>query len=136
MQESDVIKALECCEAGIDFEVCDNCPRCIEEERAVDCFKRLHKATLDLIIRQKTEIDILIRKKEALRDEIAEQQAEIERYKGVIRLLEKDVATAKAEAYNEMFPRPDYTKSFGFKGGDWANVKFAYPNPTEGRYDL
>ena len=29
--------------------------------------------------RQKTEIDILIRKKETLRDEIAEQQAEIER---------------------------------------------------------
>ena len=40
------------------------------------------------------------------------------------------------EELDEMFPRPDYTKSFGFKGGDWANVKFAYPNPTEGRYDL
>lgn len=37
------------------------------------------KQTLDLINRQKAEIDILIRKKETLQDEIAEQQAEIER---------------------------------------------------------
>ena len=34
---------------------------------------------LDLINRQKTEIDILIRKKDRLEDEIAEQKAEIER---------------------------------------------------------
>lgn len=39
--------------------------------------KYLHK--LDLINRQKTEIEILIRKKETLRDEIAELQAENER---------------------------------------------------------
>ncbi len=35
--------------------------------------------TIDLIKRKDSEIDILIRKKETLRDEIAEQQAEVER---------------------------------------------------------
>ena len=38
----------------------------------------------DLINRQKTEIDILIRKKETLRDEIAEKDAEIERLEYVL----------------------------------------------------
>ena len=119
MQESDVIKALECCEAGIDFEVCDNCPRCIEEERAVDCFKRLHKATLDLIKRKDAEIDILIRKKETLRDEIAEKQAEIEEYRAKHKELYKKLSNVqtmaimvneradeiKAEAYKEFAER-------------------------------
>ena len=37
----------------------------------------------DLMQRQQLEIDMLIRKKEVLRDEIAEQQAEIERLKEI-----------------------------------------------------
>lgn len=44
---------------------------------------KLAKETLDMLNRQKAEIDILIRKKESLRDEIAEQQAEIERLKEI-----------------------------------------------------
>ena len=42
---------------------------------------KLAKETFDMLKSQKTEIDILIRKKETLQDEIAEQQAEIERLK-------------------------------------------------------
>ena len=49
------------------------------------------KASLDLINRQKAEIDILIRKKEALRDEIVEQQAEIERLKEDLAFREKQI---------------------------------------------
>ena len=42
---------------------------------------------LDLINRQNNEIDMLISKKEALRDEIAQQQAEIEELKAQIKTL-------------------------------------------------
>lgn len=73
MTDNETIKALECCKDND----CDNCP--FEEQ----CRRNgsLADIALDLINRQKTEIDILIRKKETLRDEIAEHQAEIERLK-------------------------------------------------------
>ncbi len=55
--------------------------------------------------RQKTEIDILIRKKETLRDEIAEKQAEIERMKAESQMsdgyADALIERAKAEAYKE-----------------------------------
>ena len=60
---------------------------------------------LRIIKSKNTEIDILIRKKEALRDEIAEQQAEIERLReentklyGANVLLAGTLHNAKAEA--------------------------------------
>ena len=56
------------------------------------------------INRQKTEIDILIRKKETLRDEIEEQQAEIERLREI---LDKrcDVCPAVITAIKEFAER-------------------------------
>ena len=61
------------------------CPYCTdEEEGCAKCFEKLRIDVLALIKRQ---------------------QAEIERYKGVIRLLEKDVADAKAEAVREFAER-------------------------------
>ena len=65
MKDNDVIKALGCCKSG-GCE--DGCPFYADREKCV----KLDDIVLDLINRQKTEIDILIRKKEALRDEIAE----------------------------------------------------------------
>jgi len=81
MTDNEIIKALECCSKDdIDCEQCPANGLCDNDDY---CFTG---AILDLINRQKaeiakkdTEIDILIRKKEALRDEIAEKQAEIER---------------------------------------------------------
>ena len=59
-----------------------------------------------------TEIDILIRKKEALRDEIAEQKAEIERFsvkektlKAIINHYERQLKTSKSEARKEFAER-------------------------------
>ena len=74
---------------------------------------------LNLINRQKSEIDILIRKKEALRDEIAEQQAEIEEYRAKYKDLYTKLSNVqtmaitvneqadeiKAEAYKEFAER-------------------------------
>lgn len=51
----------------------------------------LCKEALMKVNSQQTEIDILIRKKETLRDEIAEQQAEIERLREKIKSLYKEM---------------------------------------------
>lgn len=72
MNDNDIKKALECCKRA-----CVNrCEGCSYRERLM-CALDLRKDALDLINRQ---------------------QAEIERYKGVIKLLENDVQTAKVEA--------------------------------------
>lgn len=74
MTDNDIIKALECC-ITIEGNSCGGCPvekGCITDEGV----NILHKHALDLINRQK---------------------AEIERYKGVIKLLENDVKEAQAE---------------------------------------
>ena len=62
--------------------------------------------------RQKLEIDILIRKKDNLRDEIAEKDAEIERLKAEIRntdnilySLDRPLEEIKHEAYREFAER-------------------------------
>ena len=82
MTDNEIIKALECCKNSLsEKDACGDCP--LYEEEEVTCITILSKNALDLINRQKAEIDILIRKKESLRDEIAEQQAEIERLKEI-----------------------------------------------------
>ena len=73
---------MECC-ITIEGNSCGGCPvekGCITDEGV----NVLHKHALDLINRQK---------------------AEIERYKGVIKRLENDVQTAKAEAVKEFAER-------------------------------
>lgn len=77
MTDEEIIKALECCitENGGD---CNDCPLDNEyyEIGMGGCCNKLCKEAANLINRQK---------------------AEIERYKGVIKILEKDVRDAKAE---------------------------------------
>ena len=66
------------------------------------------KDTLDLLKQKNTEIDILIRKKETLKDELAEKQAEVERLKsfrkeGFINLLGNCLVFSKnLQDYNDM----------------------------------
>ena len=82
MTDKDIIKALEYCSSS-DLGNCRDCPfyeQCENDER-------LATYTLALIYRQNNEIDMLISKKEALRDEIAQQQAEIEDLKLQIKTL-------------------------------------------------
>ena len=77
MTDNEIIKALECCQ---DCN-CKECPCCRVIDGGTYCTEIDEEEILDLIKRQKTEIDILIRKKESLRDEITELQAEVEKYK-------------------------------------------------------
>ena len=78
MNDDKIIKALEyCLEQGITSD----CERC---KVKIGCRDTLLKDALDLINRQKTEINILIRKKETLKDEISELRAEVERYEKTV----------------------------------------------------
>lgn len=76
MSDDDIIKALKFCSTTIATS-CKGCP--LYEEKSNTCITILCQNALDLFNRKNMEIDILIRKKDNLRDEIAEQQAEIER---------------------------------------------------------
>ena len=75
MTDNEIKKALECCIDGY-------CRGCMYGDTdQFHCKDDLMQNALDLINRQKAEIDILIRKKETLRDEICKLQAENEKLK-------------------------------------------------------
>ena len=87
MTDNEIIKALKCCVSSTGSEACNGCPFNVKDICEKDS-NALAKFSLDLINRQKaeikqkdTEIDILIRKKEVLRDEISELRAEVEKIK-------------------------------------------------------
>ena len=83
MKPEDVMRALECCASGTGGDACNGCP--FNERNVCDNdMNALEKAALALL---------------------REKDAEIERYKGVIRLLEKDVADARSEAITEFEQR-------------------------------
>ena len=77
MTGAEIIKALEWCTDTIP--PCHACKYDEDTYTSDECMGKLMKDALDLINRQKAEIDILIRKKETLRDEVADKDAEIER---------------------------------------------------------
>jgi SMC interacting uncharacterized protein involved in chromosome segregation len=93
MTDNEIVKALECCLQ--EYGNCDDCPykeyQCVSEKDG----NVFYKDILDLINRQKAEIeekdieiDILIKKKEALRDEIDKQDVEIMRLKHEVERLQ------------------------------------------------
>ena len=125
MTDEQIIKALGFCSSEhLGCE--DGCPYTAREYKGDLCSIHLKKDALALINRQKTEIDILIRKKEALRDEIAELQAEIERLRaennaldGANVLLTVTLHNTRAEAFKEFAERLkeneiDIDVSYGF----------------------
>lgn len=63
MNDNDIVKALECCRMPVGSGSCNNCPlNHIRQKRCVDsksCTTILFDFTLDLINRQKAEIERL-----------------------------------------------------------------------------
>ena len=98
MTDNEIIKALDFCEGYNGVSFCNDCPL-FEED---NCIHILARETRNLINRQK---------------------AEIERYKGVIKILEKDVKTAKSEAYKEFAER--------LKEGE-VYMRIEFPNTRSG----
>ena len=83
MTDNEIIKALKCCCIEHACSKCHYSKTC-----SANCINKIMRDTLDLINLQKaeiekkdTEIDILIRKKETLRDEISELRAEVKKIK-------------------------------------------------------
>ena len=74
LTDNEIIKALELCANWESDKSCDDCPA---NTYGFGCANRMAKHSLGLINRQK---------------------AEIERYKGVIKILENDVKIANIEA--------------------------------------
>ena len=72
-----IIKALEIC-SNDEIHSCEGCPF---DEPFSMCISKLMKQASEIIKSKDSEIDIILRKKHALRDEIAEKDAEIERLK-------------------------------------------------------
>lgn len=86
MIDAEIIKALECCSEYKTF--CDECSYRLK--RVEYCDSDLLKDAVALINRQKAEIDILIRKKDTLRDEVESLREENKQIKeGIERLLQK-----------------------------------------------
>ena len=80
MTDNEIIKALEICSSDAYNDSKERCTGCKYDgaEEELFCFEHLEKDVLNLVKRQKTEIDILIRKKETLQDEICNLRADKE----------------------------------------------------------
>ena len=76
MTDNEIIKALEkCLRNGCHTSEC----YFFKNECSEHCWQCAIRHALDLIHQKDTEIDILIRKKETLKDEVSELKAEVER---------------------------------------------------------
>lgn len=91
-EDNEVIKALMHCQ----YLNCIECGRIDNARNASECLRKIIGETLDLINCQQAdiekkdiEIDILIRKKEALKDEVSELRAEVERLRASIKEADK-----------------------------------------------
>lgn len=92
--DDDVIKALECC---FGHELCDKCPY----EELVDCVRQKEQNAIDLINRQKVEIESLKIANEKMYSANKEQEAEIERLQAVHADMTESLRLA-AEANKDM----------------------------------
>lgn len=126
-----IIKTLEICANG-DVHSCEGCPF---YESSSQCISNLMKSALGLIkskdseIEKKdTEIEILIRKKHALRDEISELMAEVERLKEGINFERERVDNipnlllqAKSEAYRGFAEQLEHAE-YGQIDSEYATI--------------
>ena len=100
MKDNEIIKALECCSMETE---CRRCP--LYKLHSARCVNIACENALDIITRLKDKEREYRAKVQSQRYEINCNQKNIERYKGVIKILEKDVATAKSEAVKEFAER-------------------------------
>lgn len=96
MKDKDIIKALECCSMETE---CRSCP--LYKLHSARCVTIACENAIELITRLKDKEREYRGKVQSQRYEISCNQKNIERYKCVIKILEKDVATAKSEAVKE-----------------------------------
>ena len=106
LSDTEIIKALECCSKAKTNEECKKlgCPffdEDIDMCGTINSETIIQSSALALINRLQADKEALIAGQETLQKCIAEKMAEIERYKGVIKILEKDISVARAEGVKE-----------------------------------
>lgn len=70
MKDKEIIKALECCNKSDNGKGCFECPY---RQYCPDCLRRRNEDTIDLINRQKAEIERLTAHLEELADEVEDK---------------------------------------------------------------
>ena len=99
MNDSEIIKALECCSSPNVLKGCEDCPLKNKKE---DCRNILDFKILDLIKRQQAEIDRLNIDLKAMRGAANSWKAEVQRIcKKEFDNIEIDIETVKSEAVRE-----------------------------------
>ena len=111
--DNEIVKTLECCKKATNYEDCKNCyyVKCTNPR---GCYRELLNDVLDLINRQKEEIERLEKNLETETNHITRLENQIER------LLQR-LKTAKAEAYKEFAER--LMKKFDIKGFTWFEIE-------------
>lgn len=93
MTDNEIIKALECCTTK--GKSCKDCPAFAGVDRS-DC-KKFFLGALNLIARQKAEIEALIAGQETLQKYIAEKNAEIEKLNEKLKTMQAYIEQNKLE---------------------------------------
>lgn len=69
MTDAEITKSLECCEANESYNPnCDECPYFHKAKDNDECYRTVRKLALDLINRQKVEIEMLQAKNKRFAD--------------------------------------------------------------------
>jgi hypothetical protein len=132
MTDNEIIKALKCC-ANLCEDGCNGCYLVPSESKDAYCMDKLTKDAIDLINRQKEEIskkdieiDILIRKKEDLSDEVERLGDSNKRLKEAVGLMlnnDNGVELIKTEAYKEFAEKLLKRK---YLSSDWSHGEHPY----------
>ena len=100
LTDEEIVKALECCSGGITGETCKNCPLNLSNSGVEACYYDdtiLEKYALDLINRQKAEIERLTEEKWQAQDDLDNYHAMYQEEVKANAELQKQVDELRAE---------------------------------------
>lgn len=100
MTDNELIKALECCFEGT-FKKCEECPLKSPEDELFHCLYLKQKLTLDLINRQKAEIERLNIELQAMRGAANSYKTEAAKLEKQNKILSANADTAFQDGLNE-----------------------------------
>ncbi len=98
MTDNEIIKALECCKYSVHNKDCGHCPY-VECETQIGCVGELLTDTLDLINRQKEDVEIYMRKEKFIN---AKCDSILDNLEKLNIDFPKAIVAAKSEAIKEI----------------------------------
>jgi DNA anti-recombination protein RmuC len=142
MKDNEIMECAENCVSVSPMCIC--CPFDEGTLTVDECMSKLLEKLVEVANRQKaelakkdTEIDILIRKKEALRDEVSELKAEVEEWKleqcRVLHRCSEQIIEARDEAIKEFAERlKNLTASYWLDNINKGHIDNLVKEMTEG----